>query len=277
MSATPSISIQYVHLSPRPASRVWAALRGVLTAVAVIAAFLAVWEAGVRAFGIRSFILPPPTSIYETTVEVGWDLLGHVQATLFTILGGFLLAILISFPLAIAISSSRLLSNAIYPLLVIKQSIPVVALAPILIVILGPNEAARITITLLIALFPLVVSTATGLSATPVELLELSKSMDASWWKRLKEIRMPCAVPYIFSGLKVSMTLSAVGAVVSEFVAAERGLGYLIYTSTAYFRLSLAYGAMLVLSFIGLLLFQSVIWIERWFFPWAVGKEIEAV
>jgi NitT/TauT family transport system permease protein len=119
----------------------------------------------------------------------------------------------------------------------------------------------------------MVVSTATGLKSTPVELAELSNAMGASFWKQLRDIRLPNAVPYIFAGAKISMTLAVVGAVVGEFVAAERGLGYLIYTSTAYFHVSIAFGAMIVLSVVGLVLFQSIVWIERLAFPWALAEE----
>jgi NitT/TauT family transport system permease protein len=241
------------------------------TALVVFTVLLSAWEAAVRIFNVPSFILPAPTRIVHDTANVGWALLGHAEATLITVIGGYFCAILISFPLAAAISSSSRLSNAIYPLLVVKQSIPVVALAPILTILFGTGAAARIAITTLIALFPMVVATATGLSSTSVEMVELSRSMDATWRRRLFDIRLPNAVPHIFSGLKVSMTLALIGAVVSEFVAAEQGLGFLIYTSTAFFQLPTAFGAMIILGFIGTILFQGVSEIERRLFPWAVG------
>jgi NitT/TauT family transport system permease protein len=234
------------------------------------------WEAGVRLFSVPSFILPAPSVVFTQTAAVGPAILVDLQATLTTVLGGYAVAILLAFPIAVAISSSRAASSAIYPLLLVKQSIPVVALAPILTVVMGTGEAARITITALIAIFPLVVGIATGLSAAPRELLELSASMRASWLKRLVDIRLPCAVPHIFSALKVAVGLALIGAVVAEFVAAERGLGYLIYTSTAYFRLPVAFGAMAVLSVTGMLLFQAVVLAERVFFPWALAREEEA-
>jgi NitT/TauT family transport system permease protein len=249
----------------------WTAMRSVLTSVTTIAVLIAVWEIGVRAFHVPVFILPPPSAIVHDTVGLGWSIFGHIGATVSTILSGYFLAIIISLPLSIAISSSRVLANALYPLLIIKESIPVVALAPILIVILGAGEAPRITVTVLIALFPMVVANATGLSQTPSELIELSNSMGASWLKQLIDIRLPSAVPYIFSGLKVSMTLAIVGAVVAEFVASERGLGFLIFTSTAFFHVSISFGAMFILSILGLILFQSVALIERRFFPWSIG------
>jgi NitT/TauT family transport system permease protein len=252
-------------------ARMLATARRGLVPVLVFAALLTVWELGVWAFKVPSFILPAPTMIVRNTVNVGWDLFGHAQATLITVLGGYACAILVSFPLAIAISSSSRLSSAIYPLLVVKQSIPVVALAPILTILLGTGTAARVTIAALIAVFPMVVSTATGLSSASVELIELSRSMDASWSRRLLDIRLPSAVPYIFSGLKVSMTLALIGAVVAEFVAAERGLGFLIYTSTAFFQLPTAFGAMIILGAVGTVLFQTVSEVQRIFFPWTIG------
>jgi NitT/TauT family transport system permease protein len=262
---------------PDTLARLLRLAQGPVISAGVIAALIVIWEGGVRLFHVPEFILPAPSTIWRDTSELGLGLLTHAAATVLTIVGGYLIALAISLPLAVAISSSRLLSHALYPLLIIKQSVPVVALAPILIVILGAGEAPRIAITVLIALFPMVVSTSTGLKSTPIELVELSGAMGASWSRQLFDIRLPSAVPYIFSGAKISMTLSVVGAVVGEFVAAERGLGYLIYTSTAYFHVSIAFGAMFVISAIGLALFQSIVWIERLAFPWAVAEEPDVV
>ena len=149
------------------------------------------------------------------------------------------------------------------------QSIPKVALAPILIISLGANELPRVVVTFLVAFFPLVVATATGLQAAPPELIELGKSLRASRWKEIWRIRLPYAISSIFGGLKVAIALAVVGAVVGEFVAANAGLGYLITTSMAFFRVPVAWGAMIILSFMGILLFQAVVLVERWFFPWS--------
>ena len=273
MSETRSIELT-LEPAEREANVLWRITRGPLVSLAVIAAVIVAWEVCARAFQIPDFILPAPSKVWRDTAEIGWDLVGHAEATLGTILAGYAIAFALSLPFAIALSSSRLLSAALYPLLIIKQSVPVVALAPILIVILGAGAAPRITITVLIALFPMVVSTATGLANTPKEFVELSQALGATRWRCLVDLRLPAAVPYIFSGAKISMTLSVVGAVVGEFVAAERGLGYLIYTSTAYFHVSVAFGAMIVLSCFGLVLFQSVSLIERWFFPWAATENV---
>ena len=149
---------------------------------------------------------------------------------------GYVVAIAVSIPLAVALVNSRLLSRTLYPILVIVQSTPIVAVAPIIVVTLGASDLPRVVITFLITFFPIVVSTVTGLMATPEELIELSRSLRAGRTREMLHIRLPFAVPYIFSALKISITLAIIGAVVAEFVAAEHGLGFFIMFSTSFFR-----------------------------------------
>jgi NitT/TauT family transport system permease protein len=150
------------------------------------------------------------------------------------------------------------------------QSIPKVALAPILIVALGTSELPRIVITFLVAFFPIVISTTTGLLATPPALIDLSRSLKASRLQEIFWVRLPSAVPYIFSGLKVSATLTVIGVVVAEFVAADSGLGYLLMSSTAFFNTPLAYAAMLCLSVLAILAFQLVVLVQVLLFGWSL-------
>jgi NitT/TauT family transport system permease protein len=145
-------------------------------------------------------------------------------------------------------------------------------LAPILVVSLGANEAPRILITFLVAFFPVVIATTAGLLATPAELLELARSLKASKMQRLLQVQLPYAVPYMFSGLKVAATLAVVGTVVAEFVAAESGLGYLLLSATAFFNTPLAFGSMLLLSFIAVMAFGLVVLCQHYFFSWSVGR-----
>jgi NitT/TauT family transport system permease protein len=189
------------------------------------------------------------------------------------VLLGFLASLVISLPLAVLITASPVVANAIYPLLVLTQSIPKVALAPILVVIFGSNELPRVVVTFLVAFFPLVLAIAAGITAVPPELIELGRACRANWWRELWRIRLPYAVPFVFSGLKAAITLSVVGAVVGEFVNADRGLGYLIVTSTAFFKVPLAWGALVLLSLMGIILFQAMVIIERVFFPWSVDTD----
>ena len=179
-------------------------------------------------------------------------------------------------PLAVLLTASPAIASALYPFLVWTQSIPKVALAPILVVVLGSNELPRIVITVLVAFFPLVISSATGLMSVPPELIELSRACRASKWSELWRIRLPYAIPFIFAGLKVAISLAVVGAVVAEFVNADSGLGFLIVTSTAFFKVPVAFGALIILSVMGVVLFQIVVIAERVFFPWSTGNATTA-
>jgi NitT/TauT family transport system permease protein len=253
-----------------------AGIRAALPSWIAVITLFAAWEGAVRFFGIREFLLPAPSVIWTETLSVWPTVLRHTMATLGTVMLGFAASVVISLPLAMLIASSRTISAAIYPLLVVTQSIPKVALAPILIIALGANEAPRVIVTFLVAFFPLVVSTVAGLLATPPELVELGRACRAGRIQELLRIRLPFAVPFVFGGLKVAAALSVVGAVVAEFVGADAGLGYLIQTSMAFFRTPLAYSAVVILALMGIVLFQAVSVIERIFFPWSSGSEHSA-
>ena len=244
-------------------------MRSVLAPLASIVLLLAAWETAARLLRVPEFILPAPSAIAAALAQAGPNVLLHSRATLVTVLLGFAASVAISLPLAVVIASSRVLEAAIYPLLVVTQSVPKVALAPILMVAMGASELPRVVVTFLVAFFPLVVSSVAGLAATPPELLELARSCRATRMQELFRIRLPFAVPFVFAGLKVAIALCVVGAVVGEFVGADRGLGYLIQTSMAFFKVPLAFGAVVVLAAMGIVLFQIVALAERLLFPWA--------
>jgi len=239
--------------------------------VLAIAALLVLWEWAVRGFEIPVYLLPAPSRIWADSLDNLATLAGHTAVTLKTVLLGFAFSVLISLPLAVVLTSSVYVANAVYPVLVLTQSIPKVALAPILVILLGTNELPRIVVTFLVAFFPLVIAVATGLLTVPKDLIELGRSYRGSWWQILWRIRLPYAVPMIFGGLKVAVTLSVVGAVVGEFVNADAGLGYFIVTSTAFFETPLAYSSLILLSLMGIALFQLMVIVERRFFPWSPG------
>jgi NitT/TauT family transport system permease protein len=198
--------------------------------------------------------------------------LGHIWATLRVALMGYLLAIAISVPLAVALASSRLLSRTLYPILIVVQSTPIVAIAPIIIVTLGASDLPRVVITFLIAFFPIVVSTVTGLLSTPDELVELSRSLRAGRAREILHVRLPFALPHLFSALKISSTLAVIGAVVAEFVAAERGLGFFIAFSTSFFKIPNAFAGLVVLVAISLVLFRLVGLAQTLLAPWSLPK-----
>ena len=249
----------------------------VLLPLGVFILLLIVWEAAVQIFTIPVYLLPAPSVIWTDSIALAGPIGEHTLATLRTVVLGFIISIVISLPLAVFMTSSPVISSAIYPLLVLTQSIPKVALAPILVVILGANELPRLVITFLVAFFPLVIAIAIGLMSVPAELLELGRSFKASKFQELYRNRLPYAVPFIFSGLKVAIALAVVGAVVGEFVNADKGLGYLIITATAFFKTPVAFGALILLSIMGIVLFQVVVIIERIFFPWSAASQETAI
>lgn len=243
----------------------------VVLPIAAIAALFVVWEAACRFFAIPSYIIPSPSAIWTETSAMPGNVAWHTLVTTKTVLLGFLVSVLVSLPLAVLLTSSPLVAAAVYPLLVLTQAIPKVALAPILVVVLGTSELPRVVVTFLVAFFPLVLSIASGLVSVPPELIELGRACRANRWTELWRIRLPYAVPFIFSGLKAAIALAVVGAVVAEFVNADAGLGYLIQTSTAFFKVQLAWGALIILSIMGIVLFQIIVAVERIFFPWSPG------
>lgn len=237
-------------------------------------ALLILWEGGTWLFDPPTFLLPAPSDIWAAGREVDartW--LTHCWSTVRVALIGFTVAIAVSLPLSIGLAVSPLMSRTVYPLLVLIQSTPVVAVAPIIVVALGAGDLPRVVITAMIAFFPLVVSTTTGLLRTPQELVELSRSLSAPRHREIFQIRMMCAMPYIFSALKISITLSIIGAVVAEFVAAENGLGYFILYSTSFFKVPQAFAALALLITVSLTLFFGIVLVQRAFFGWSVNAD----
>jgi NitT/TauT family transport system permease protein len=248
--------------------------RSIILPTITFIAILAIWEGASRGLSIPSFVLPSPSRIvmgFEAITFSRW--MEHVWATLRVALIGYFLSIAFAIPVAIGLTRSKTLADCLYPILVVVQSTPIVAVAPIIIVVLGSQDAPRIVITFLITFFPLVVSTTTGLMATPPELIELSRSLRAPVSREFTQIRIPFAIPYIFSALKISITLAVIGAVVAEFVAADKGVGYFIQFSTSLFKLPEAWAGLGVLVLMSLALFQLVELAQRVFFPWSLPKE----
>lgn len=262
--------------APKPGLGLWRTIVRTPGALPVLTflTILLLWEAATRLFGIPSYVLPAPSRIATGFDAVSVERWGqHIWATLRVALIGYAVSIVVALPLAVALTRSEIVNKALYPILVVIQSTPVVAIAPIIIVVLGAGDAPRIVITFLIAFFPLVVSTATGLMATPRELIELSQSLRAPAWREVTQIRLPYAIPYVFSALKISITLAVIGAVVAEFVAADRGLGYFIQFSTSMFRLPEAWAGLGILVLLSLSLFQAVSLAQRLLFPWSLPKK----
>ena len=243
-----------------------------LVPVGTLLAALALWEAATRILRIPRFIMPAPSAILGEGWEWRYRFIHHTWVTLYETLGGFALSMAVGVPLAVLIVYSPLLRGALYPLIVLAQSVPKIAIAPVLLLVLGYGELPKMVVAFLVAFFPVVIDTATGLNATPPELLDLSRSYRASAFKTFLKVRLPMALPFIFAGAKVAITLSVIGAVVGEFVGSDKGLGYVILSSTSYWKTELAFSAMILLSLMAIVLFAAVSLVERLACPWLASE-----
>jgi NitT/TauT family transport system permease protein len=233
-----------------------------------LAGVVVAWELGSRLFKIPKFVMPAPLEIIGEAWEWRYRFVEHTWVTLYETLGGFALSIAVGVPLAVLIVYSPWLRRALYPLIVLAQSVPKIAVAPVLLLMVGHGEIPKIIVAFLVAFFPVVVDTATGLAATPPELLDLSRSYRASAFKTFLKVRFPMALPFFFSGLKVAITLAVIGAVVGEFVGSDKGLGYVILSATSYWKTELAFSAIILLALIAIVLFGAVCLVERLVCPW---------
>ncbi|SCF14987.1 NitT/TauT family transport system permease protein [Micromonospora viridifaciens] len=227
------------------------------------------WWAITVVFEVESFLLPSPTQVVQAMVEQSDYLWDNSLVTLWETLLGFLLAIVVGVPLALTVTASRVLERTVYPLLLMLNAVPKVAVAPLLVVWLGFGQFPKVFLVFLVCFFPIVISTAAGLSSTPADLVELGRSLKTNWWQTFRMIRMPAAIPQLFVGLKLAITLAVIGAVIAEFVGATEGLGYAIVASGSSADTALAFAAMILLGVMSVVLFYLLAAIERLCVPWA--------
>ena len=234
----------------------------------LVAAGLVVWEAAVRTAETPTWLLPAPSVVARTLWIDRGLLAGHATVTLAEIGIGFALALVLGVLLGAAIDASVVLARALYPLVVASQTVPIPALSPLLIIWLGHGLGPKVVVTALVAFFPIVAGTVDGLRATDREVLALLRSLGAGRWARFRLARLPQALPSVFSGARVAVAVSVIGAVFGELVGAEAGLGYLLTRSTAQFQTARVFAAIVVLSAIGIGLFALVALAERVLLPW---------
>jgi NitT/TauT family transport system permease protein len=243
-----------------------------LSVTLVIAGFFLLWELAVRLSGVPNYILPSPS---EIAVELASDPLWYARHAVYTIgscLLGFFLALVIGVLAAIGIVYSRILESTLYTLLVSLNSIPKIALAPLFIIWMGTGAISKVAISMLIALFAIVIDTVLGLRSVDPDVLDLTKSMRATPLQVLWKVRFPTALPAMFAGMKVAISLALVGAIAGEFVASQVGLGYAILTAQGMFQTTRVFAAIVLLGVLGTVLFYLVNLVERWVVPWHVSQ-----
>jgi NitT/TauT family transport system permease protein len=234
-------------------------------------ALFGAWEAFVRIGGISPLLLPAPTEVLATVVRE-FPVLLHMSAiTAGEFVLGFALSVLVGLPLGALIVYARPIELAIYPLLVAFQTMPKAAIAPIFVVWLGAGMNSKILIAFTIAFFPIVIDTAIGLRSAAPETIHLVRSMGANAFQVFWYVRFPNALPAIFGGLKVASTLAVVGAIVGEFVSADKGLGYLVLVANGELNTRLVFACVLMLSVLGIIFYFVVEAIERLVVSWHVS------
>jgi NitT/TauT family transport system permease protein len=242
-----------------------------LLPIALLVAVVVLWATSVRFFAIPEYLLPSPEKVIAKIAEE-WPLfLRHGAATLTVILSGFMVSVVVGFTLALAVVLNSTVERTVMPIVVGSQTIPKVAIAPLFVVWLGFGMEPKIAVTFLISFFPVVVSSVAGLKAVENDMLDLVRSMGAGSLKSILKVRIPTALPQVFSGLKIAITSAVVGAIVAEFVGSDTGLGYLLLTSTATLDGPLVWASLLILVAIGISLFVAMIQIERAVIPWHIS------
>lgn len=239
----------------------------------VMLGLLLAWQLAVDLGGVKEYILPSPSAAFKAYFRPNYQWTANFLATFYATIGAFALSAVLGVLLAVVIVWNDLLMRTVMPVLVLFNTLPKVALAPLFVIWLGYGIWPNIVIGTTIAFFPMVVNTAVGLASADPEMLDLVRSLKASRWQVLVKIRFPNAVPYIFTGLKLNATMSVIGAIVGEFVASERGLGALIITGGVTLETPSIFASLILISVLGLALYGMVVAVERWVAPWAFREQ----
>jgi NitT/TauT family transport system permease protein len=249
-------------------------LSGVFWPGAVTVALLVFWEVTVRMLKIRSILLPPPSEIISTIFEQHRLLMTHLWPSLYLTIAGFALSVVGGVLVAVLITYSSILRKGFYPVIVVSQVIPKIAIAPLFIVWFGTGTTSSLLLAVLIAFFPMTINAAMGFQSIDEDIHRMARTFMASRWQIFWKIRMPNALPYIFGGMKISITLAIIGVIVSEFVASQQGIGYLIKLAGGLLDTPLMMAAITVLSLSGLGLYGLIALAEHRAVYWQESTDV---
>ncbi len=231
--------------------------------IGISVAMLLLWEITVRKLGIRSIILPPPSEVFEAIVQRYELLLAHLWPSLYLTVLGFALSVVGGILVAILITYSSILRKGFYPIIVVSQVVPKIAIAPLFIVWFGTGTMSSLLLAFLIAFFPMTINSTLGFESIDADIYRMARTFMGTRWQIFWKIRMPNALPYIFGGMKISITLAIIGVIVSEFVASQEGIGYLIKLAGGLLDTPLMMAAITVLSISGLGLYGLIVLAEQ--------------
>jgi NitT/TauT family transport system permease protein len=237
-------------------------------ALVTLALVLLLWQVWTSVGSVPSYLLPSPRGILAYMVGNPGNLLSNAAVTLREVAIAFTISLLGGVALAVVIDRSRFLAETLLPIFVTTQVIPTIAIAPLLVLWLGFGDPPKIAVAVMVSFFPIVINTLAGLRAVDEDLRNLATSLCASNWQRLRLIQFPTALPHIFAGARVAITLATIGAVVGEFVGADQGLGFLVLTSSARLQSEAQFAAIFLLAVIGVGLFNVVRYAEKLIVPW---------
>src|SRR3979411_67379 len=239
----------------------------------LFALLLASWQLAVSLGGIREYLLPSPLAVWNALWHGDTAWLPHLWTTTLEIIGAFFLAAIVGVALGVAIAWSPLMANALVPFMVFVNTLPKVAIAPLFLIWMGYGILPNMLMGALIGFFPVVINTAVGLSQVEAAMLDLGRVFNAPKWKIFAKIRIPNALPYILSALKITATAAVVGAIVGEFVASQKGLGYVIVTTQSSMNTSVAFASLIWISVVGLVLYGAVVVAAQVWATWAEGSD----
>ncbi len=260
-------------LTTPPLARPWAryplegAWRWALPA-AVLLGLVGLWEGLVRLLGVPRWLLPPPSAIASELYASKALLWGHTLVTLKEVLSGFVLAFALGVGLALAIAYSRTMERSLYPLVIASQTVPIIAIAPLLLIWVGYGLWSKVIVVAVISFFPIVVNTVDGLKSVDPDMVNMMRTLGASRWQLFTKLQFPASLPLLFSGTRIAIAVSVIGAVIGEWVGASAGLGYLMVVSAPYFLTARIFAAIFLLSAMGVGLFLAVGALERLLLPW---------
>ena len=239
-----------------------------------VTAGLAAWWMIARYGGLPRFIFPGPYDVWMSFIKTlkNGTLLYHISVTLTEVVLGLLIGVTFATVVGYSLAKSRTLEKILSPYLVASQAIPIVAIAPLLVIWLGNGILSKVLICALIVFFPVLVNTIVGVRAVPIALYDLMNSVRATRWQILLKLEFPAALPILLGGLRIGATLSVIGAIVGELVNAQEGLGYLLQLGDFQYDTSMVYVAVFALIFLALGLYGIVAWIERKFLIWQETK-----
>jgi putative hydroxymethylpyrimidine transport system permease protein len=244
-----------------------------LLPAAILIGLLIAWELWVQLADVPKWQLPAPSAVVKELGSSSDLLWTHTLVTLQEIVIGFLAALIAGLVLAGGIAYSRVLERSVYPIVIASQTVPIIAIAPLLLIWVGYGLTPKIIIVALICFYPIAVNTVDGLKATDPDMVNMLRTLSASRWQIFTKLQIPTALPFMFSGIKIGVSVSVIAAVIGEWVGASEGLGYLITYSQPLFLTARVFAAIFVLSVMGISLFVLAVIAERMMMPWHFNEK----